>query len=138
VYSHLASGPIVIDLGEVFFYLQPSHEQQRAVEKPWGLLAWLVHLWRGPSSEETVPWERVLLRRTRGEGKSGMERRRAGAAIYRAELWTCQTAVSSGRCDRLTVPTLGDSFRPFLFGFEPGSLQKICSLMYTLQILHKT
>jgi hypothetical protein len=86
VYSHLASGPLVIDLGEVFFYLQLSREQQRAAEKPWALLVWLVHLWRGPSSEETVPWEeRVLLRWTKGEGDSGVERRRrAGATIYRA------------------------------------------------------
>jgi hypothetical protein len=36
------------------------------------------------------------------------------------------------------VPALGGSFRPFLFGIGPGSLQKICSLMYTLQIVYRT
>ena len=47
---------------------------------------------------------------------------------------------SSGHVSQLqqvagvTVSTLGGSFRPFLFGIGPGSLQKICSLMYTLQI----
>ena len=37
----------------------------------------------------------------------------------------------------VTVPALGGSFRPFLFGIGPGSLQKICSLMYTLQIVYR-
>jgi hypothetical protein len=36
------------------------------------------------------------------------------------------------------VPALGGSFCPFLFGIGPGSLQKICSLMYTLQIVYRT
>jgi hypothetical protein len=33
---------------------------------------------------------------------------------------------------------LDGRFWHFLFGFGPGSLQKICSLMYTLQILYIT
>jgi hypothetical protein len=78
--------------------------------KTMGLLAWLVHLWRGPSSEETVPWEeRVLLRWSRGEGESGVERRRrAGAAIFRAELCTYQTAPAGGRWKSVDIG------RPFL------------------------
>ena len=38
----------------------------------------------------------------------------------------------------VTVPALGGSFRPFLFGIGSGSLQKICSLMYILQIVYRT
>jgi hypothetical protein len=38
----------------------------------------------------------------------------------------------------VTVSALGGSFRPFLFGIGPGSLQKICSLLYTLQIVYRT
>jgi hypothetical protein len=34
--------------------------------------------------------------------------------------------------------TLDGRFWHFLFGFRPESLQKICSLMYTLQILYRT
>jgi hypothetical protein len=41
-------------------------------------------------------------RQCEGEAELGRwrdgEGRGMGAAIYRAELWTCQTAVSSGRC----------------------------------------
>jgi hypothetical protein len=33
--------------------------------------------------------------------------------------------------------TLDAQFWYFLFGFRPGSLQKICSLMYTLQIVYR-
>ena len=33
----------------------------------------------------------------RGGGKWRGEEERAGAAIYRAELWTCQTAPAGGR-----------------------------------------
>jgi hypothetical protein len=33
--------------------------------------------------------------------------------------------------------TLDAQFWHFLFGFGPGSLQKICSLMYTLQIVYR-
>jgi hypothetical protein len=33
--------------------------------------------------------------------------------------------------------TLNAQFWYFLFGFGPGSLQKICSLMYTLQIVYR-
>ena len=34
--------------------------------------------------------------------------------------------------------TLDVQFWHFPFGIEPGSLQKICYLMYTLQIVYKT
>jgi hypothetical protein len=33
--------------------------------------------------------------------------------------------------------TLDAQFWHFLFGFGPGSLQKICSLMYTLQMVYR-
>ncbi|PWZ04596.1 hypothetical protein Zm00014a_023371 [Zea mays] len=33
-----------------------------------------------------------------GEMAWGKRRERAGAAIYRAKLWTCQQAVAGGRC----------------------------------------
>jgi hypothetical protein len=38
----------------------------------------------------------------------------------------------------VTVPALGGSFRPFLFGIGSRLLHKISSLMYTLQILYST
>jgi hypothetical protein len=38
--------------------------------------------------------------------------RGAGAAIYRAELWTCQTAVSSGRCDSANIGRQFSLFSP--------------------------
>jgi hypothetical protein len=76
---------------------------------------WLVHLWSGPSSEETVPWEeRVIMRWTKGEGESGVERRRrASAAIIEHELWTCQSAESSGRCDSANIGRQFSSFSPW-------------------------
>jgi hypothetical protein len=39
--------------------------------------------------------------------------RGAGAAIYRAELWTCQTAVSSDRCDTANIGRQFSSFSPW-------------------------
>jgi hypothetical protein len=43
-----------------------------------------------------------------GEMAWGKRRERAGAAIYRAKLWTCQVAVSSGRWKNVDIG------RPFL------------------------
>jgi hypothetical protein len=93
-----------------FFYLETSREQERAAEKPWGLLAWLVHLWKGAKQggDDAMGGEGAFALNQRGGGKWRGERRRAGAAIYRAELWTCQTTPAGGRWKSVDIG------RPFL------------------------
>jgi hypothetical protein len=50
--------------------------------------------------EAVRPWKALLQRRTREEEEGGVGRGegREWAAIYRAKLWTCQTAPAGGRC----------------------------------------
>jgi hypothetical protein len=52
------------------------------------------------------------------------------AAIYRAKLRKCQTAPVGGRCDNANIG------RPFL-SFYVWNRTRICSLLYTLQILYR-
>jgi hypothetical protein len=40
-------------------------------------------------------------------------RERACAAIYRAKLWTCQTALAGGRCDSANIGRPFSSFSPW-------------------------
>jgi hypothetical protein len=55
-----------------------------------------------------------------------------GHGWHAAELWSRQSAAAGGRA------TLDAHFWHFSFEIEPGSLHKICSLMYTLQIMYRT
>jgi hypothetical protein len=54
-----------------------------------------------------------------------------GRGRHAAELWHVSLLAGDGRA------TLDAQFWHFLFGFRPESLQKICSLMYTLHIVYR-
>jgi hypothetical protein len=88
-----------------------------------------------------VPRDRE--KRWRGEEEVEMARRKGWAATFKGVL-----AAAIGGHGRLLQSTslhrdkkehtLDERFWHFLFGFGPGSLEKICSLMYTLQCLYRT
>uniref|UniRef100_A0A804MFL4 Uncharacterized protein n=1 Tax=Zea mays TaxID=4577 RepID=A0A804MFL4_MAIZE len=62
---------------------------------PWeGILAAAM----GEEKRGMAPQQRTKESPSRGEMAWGKRRERAGAAIYRAKLWTCQTAPTGGRC----------------------------------------
>jgi hypothetical protein len=58
-----------------------------------------------------------------------------GREIYRAKLWTCQTAPAGGRWKSVDI---GWPFLVFPLGIGPRSEYEIFSLIYTLQFLYRT
>jgi hypothetical protein len=92
-----------------------------------------------------APWGRRALRLGASTASAlGSEAEQGDGVGEKEERVGCHLLSWSSRHGRLhqqvagvTMPALGGSFRPFLFGIGPGSLQKICSLMYTLQIVYK-
>ena len=90
--------------------------------------------WRRNGEHWGVPWRRLYRwgrqRRVRQEGAM------AGASSAHWWAWAAACQSTSLPSDRRRH-TLDERFWHFLFGFGPGSLQKICSLMYTLQIVYR-
>jgi hypothetical protein len=90
--------------------------------------------WRRNREHWGVPWHRLYRwgrqRRVRQEGAM------AGASSAHWWAWAAACQSTSLHSDRRRH-ALDERFWHFLFGFGPGSLQKICSLMYTLQIVYR-
>ena len=88
-----------------------------------------------------VPRDRE--KRWRGEEEVEMAGGRGWAATFKGGLTAAIGGL--GGCWQSTSlhsdrrrHALDERFWHFLFGFGPGSLQKICSLIYTLQIVYRT
>jgi hypothetical protein len=126
---------------------------------PWGVD---VHGWRAAKRRgaawSRTPWEAAAPSRRRGgRGKGlaaavrgredGVGRKGAGQVGCHLKRRLLQPLVDMGgglqssAHDSLLAgggrTTLDAQFWHFLFGFGPGSLQNICSLMYTLQIVYR-
>jgi hypothetical protein len=90
--------------------------------------------WRGSSVEHgeglCTAWGR------KGAGHSGYKRRGRASAIGGVG-GGLQSSAHDSLLGGGGRTTLDAQFLHFLFGFRPGSLQKICSLMYTLQIVYR-
>jgi hypothetical protein len=107
----MALGPLVINSGEVFFNLQPSPPRKGAEKGP----GWEVQGGETTMARGRAPWGRrrsSILSRTEKGREWCVGEGRGWAAIYRAKLWTCQVAVSSGRWKNVDI---GQPFLAFSF-----------------------
>jgi hypothetical protein len=105
-----------------------GHGRRRGREE---LCAWgegiLLSLLDSEGSKESAMEQRGRRGINRGERASTI----GGVGGIPAEHWHVRLLAGDG------TTTLDGGFWHFLFGFGSGSLQKICSLMYTLQMLYK-